>query len=330
MTCSQTARELNEPLIGTAPVYKHYVCIEDKQSLWKHGIPGSATQKKYNERYEHLDVFFSLLNGMQGKFVRPLLIDQDRKEDEHCVFIYSLHQGAYRCHTYTIDSLTTLLPIFCHYLFFYASDVPESMRPVLEPIAQKLQKDQFLCMEDVTPRIFVCNHNFYDRCCSRGKVIHDEITKHGFESWRCSHIGGHRFAATLISMPEGRYYGQIETTDVPDFLKCAYVNKPFLKENKYRGLATVNSKLQAAEHLAWTRDTKDDDAIKSVWVKDNVANVYIKRVYTSGDTEYFAAALQEKQSSELRITSCGKMNKENKGEPWKYFVVSDWQKVTAE
>ncbi|BBM82424.1 sucrase ferredoxin [Candidatus Uabimicrobium amorphum] len=328
MTCSQTARKLQEPLIGTAPVYKHYICIEDKQSQWKQGITGSATQKKYNERYEHLDVFFSLINGLEKKFVRPILIDQDREEDEHCIFIYSLHEGTYRCYTYTIDSLTSVLSIFCHYLFYHVRDVPDAIHSVLKPIAEKFDKDQFLCMEDVTPRIFVCNHNVYDRCCSRGKVIHDEITSHGIESWRCSHIGGHRFAATLVSMPEARYYGQIEVADVPAFLKCAYVNKPFLKENKYRGLATVNPKLQNAEHLAWTRDTKEDDTIKSVWVKDDVSQVYIKRTYTSGDTEYFAVMLKEKQSSQLRPASCSKMA-EGKEKPWTYFVVKDWQKITA-
>lgn len=66
--------------------------------------------------------------------------------------------------------------------------------------------------------ILVCTHGSNDVCCGKfGYPIYDEL-RYGYAAesggslrvWRTSHIGGHRFAPTLIDFPEGRYWGHLE------------------------------------------------------------------------------------------------------------------------
>lgn len=62
--------------------------------------------------------------------------------------------------------------------------------------------------------IFVCTHGTVDACCARfGFPLYRELHRIAAEVddnvrvWRSTHFGGHRFAATLIDFPEGRFWG---------------------------------------------------------------------------------------------------------------------------
>ncbi|MEX2292968.1 MAG: sucrase ferredoxin [Acidimicrobiales bacterium] len=57
------------------------------------------------------------------------------------------------------------------------------------------------------PEVLVCGHGKRDPCCGRwGTLLHVELTARLPQArvWRCSHTGGHRFAPTAITMPDGR------------------------------------------------------------------------------------------------------------------------------
>lgn len=75
--------------------------------------------------------------------------------------------------------------------------------------------DEFVVGENRGVReIFVCVHNNRDVCCGRfGTELHDALK--GIESeelrvWRCSHLGGHRFAPTMLDFPTGVIWGHVE------------------------------------------------------------------------------------------------------------------------
>lgn len=62
--------------------------------------------------------------------------------------------------------------------------------------------------------LFVCTHGTVDACCARfGFPLYRELRRIAAEVgdnvrvWRSTHFGGHRFAATLIDFPEGRFWG---------------------------------------------------------------------------------------------------------------------------
>lgn len=62
--------------------------------------------------------------------------------------------------------------------------------------------------------LFVCTHGTVDACCARfGFPLYRDLHRIAAEEgdrvrvWRSTHFGGHRFAATLIDFPEGRFWG---------------------------------------------------------------------------------------------------------------------------
>ena len=60
---------------------------------------------------------------------------------------------------------------------------------------------------DAPPEVLVCGHGRRDPCCGRwGTLLHVELAARGTGArvWRCSHTGGHRFAPTAITLPDGR------------------------------------------------------------------------------------------------------------------------------
>ncbi|MGK2949298.1 MAG: sucrase ferredoxin [Acidimicrobiales bacterium] len=67
------------------------------------------------------------------------------------------------------------------------------------------------------PEVLVCAHGRRDPCCGRwGTLLHVDLTARWSDVrvWRCSHTGGHRFAPTAITLPDGRSWAYVE----PDLL----------------------------------------------------------------------------------------------------------------
>jgi len=72
--------------------------------------------------------------------------------------------------------------------------------------------------------IFTCTHGANDACCGKfGYPVYNLLRlKYAgpgrLRVWRASHIGGHRFAPTLVDLPEGRYWGHLELTHLENLV----------------------------------------------------------------------------------------------------------------
>lgn len=63
------------------------------------------------------------------------------------------------------------------------------------------------------PEVLICAHGKRDRCCGQfGTRLHQEVEHRwpGVRVRRCSHTGGHRFAATGITFPDGRLWADLD------------------------------------------------------------------------------------------------------------------------
>lgn len=95
--------------------------------------------------------------------------------------------------------------------------------------------------------VFVCTHNNRDVCCGKfGDPVYKELRRtyadETLRVWRTSHIGGHRFAPTLLELPEGRYWGHLEMDAVE---KLVLRNGSFSDLGRfYRGWAGLGSKFE--------------------------------------------------------------------------------------
>lgn len=66
--------------------------------------------------------------------------------------------------------------------------------------------------EDADPMILVCTHGVRDACCAvRGRPIVATLARAlPDEVWECTHLGGHRFSGTLLSLPDGTCLGRLD------------------------------------------------------------------------------------------------------------------------
>jgi hypothetical protein len=77
------------------------------------------------------------------------------------------------------------------------------------------------------------------------------------ETWECSHLGGDRFAATLIVFPEGLLYGRMTAAEAPALLESHARGE--VEPQWLRGRTSLTNVAQAAESFA--RETTGDRRI---------------------------------------------------------------------
>jgi hypothetical protein len=100
------------------------------------------------------------------------------------------------------------------------------------------------------PVICVCTHARHDQCCAvKGRPVATALSE-AFpeETWECSHLGGDRFAATLILFPAGLYYGRATAADAPALV--ALYRDGLVEPLTFRGRSSSPNVVQAAEAAA--------------------------------------------------------------------------------
>jgi hypothetical protein len=97
------------------------------------------------------------------------------------------------------------------------------------------------------PLFLVCTHGRRDACCGRyGGALARALADRGYPVWESSHVGGHRFAANLVILPHGLYYGPVgvdEATAAIDAYRGGMV-----LASRYRGQAGLAAAEQAEQY----------------------------------------------------------------------------------
>ena len=72
-----------------------------------------------------------------------------------------------------------------------------------------------------TPLLLVCTHGRHDVCCAvRGRPVALALAaRWPDQAWECSHIGGDRFAANVLVVPDGTVYGSLDPESAVDVLE---------------------------------------------------------------------------------------------------------------
>lgn len=76
---------------------------------------------------------------------------------------------------------------------------------------------------DPAPLYLVCTHGRHDPCCaSRGRPVITELTaRRPDHVWQTSHLGGCRFAPTVLVLPSGTMYGRVPPSGAGDLIEAA-------------------------------------------------------------------------------------------------------------
>jgi hypothetical protein len=100
------------------------------------------------------------------------------------------------------------------------------------------------------PLFLVCTHGRHDACCAeRGRPFAAALAQEApEETWEVSHIGGDRFAANVLTLPSGHYYGRLESQDAAGLAASVHAGR--LDLDHLRGRTAYPFAVQAAEvHL---------------------------------------------------------------------------------
>ena len=103
------------------------------------------------------------------------------------------------------------------------------------------------------PVFLVCAHGRRNACCARfGAPLAQALAaRHPGQVWETTHVGGHRFAANLVILPHGLYYGPVGV-DTAAAAISAYQRGTVTAE-RYRGRAGQPKPTQEAEYARLAR-----------------------------------------------------------------------------
>jgi hypothetical protein len=198
--CAQESRESLEDPIGSAGHTASYVLVEFLPPWHRHaldtpGIPPSL--RELEAEMEESDPPGSVI-----------LIYSDRlpQIDKVRCLIFQQKPGLsneYSCVELQVSDLDSVAPTVKKHL---AVPIPANENP--------------------TRDILVCTHGSKDRCCAKyGNVFYRQalataakLSLDRVRIWQVSHFGGHRFAPTAIDLPQGRYYGRLDSPSFESIL----------------------------------------------------------------------------------------------------------------
>lgn len=97
------------------------------------------------------------------------------------------------------------------------------------------------------PLFLTCTHGRHDTCCAeRGRPVAKALAaSHPDHAWEASHIGGDRFAGNVLVLPDGLYYGRVESSAAAELAERHLAGD--LSLDVLRGRSGYPCAVQAAE-----------------------------------------------------------------------------------
>lgn len=193
--CAQASIELEEPIIGTAAARTSVWLGVEIRGVWPRDAFDCATVP--DALRARLPMWAAALPGF-----RPQALRRPGREQcsEPAVFIALTGPDCDVVVRLDVSSLDALAEI----------DLPsvvETIRAGGVPVGGRRVEE---------PAVWVCVHGKRDRCCAKfGVPVYEAAAAlDGVDVWQTSHLGGHRFAATLLCLPSGLCYGRLQASDV--------------------------------------------------------------------------------------------------------------------
>ncbi len=143
------------------------------------------------------------------------------------------------------------------------------------------------------PLILVCTNGRHDQCCANlGRPLVRALSHSPWADrvWECSHIGGDRFAANLVVLPDSLYFGRVDPESAP--LVLGALDEGRIDLLRFRGRTSFSLAEQAVEHFVRRElgidaidgvviDRRADDGSFPVRLADRQLHVRVRRRLTS-------------------------------------------------
>ena len=215
----------SEPMAGTADTVDVWLCLEYRPT-WK-----ARAQNDNSLSAETTSWLDQTLAGFQadGLKCRPQFIRQPETESESVRLLLSVGGMTYRFSASGYGYLTDL-------------DLPALVRAGSEALREAAE----LLTE---PQYLVCTNGQRDLCCARfGLPVYAGLKERvGARAWQVTHLGGHRFAPNVLTLPDACLYGRVDADDLDTFL--AHTEQGRMAFANLRGRSCYPPVVQAAEVL---------------------------------------------------------------------------------
>ena len=235
--CAVSSAQVSEPLAGTAATARVWIALE-QPGAWAPRAPKTHTLPA--------DVAAVLrgwgaLPGARLQFIR-----RGRPSSASRVLLVA-DAAAGHLFRATLSDVAALVDL----------DVPALLRDGHAPGFELLQD----------PVALVCTHGQRDRCCAKwgGEVFRAMLDHAPEQVWQTTHLGGHRFAPTLVILPHGHCYGRVPAASSHDLL-AAHADGRVADLDLLRGRSALPAPAQVAEVAL--RRRFDDLALDAVTLRD--------------------------------------------------------------
>jgi len=223
LRCATESLAREEPMAGTASRVQRWLIVEQPGAWGRDAVRTSGLDATVAEALEA---------HAAGHRVRALVARRTgdrRRSGDRTVFL--AHSGVERAWleqlTLPADRPDTLLDIDLGVTAF--PDPPGLGRPGPPTLHM------------------VCTNGRHDPCCAdRGRpVVRALVEAHAPDVWEVSHVGGDRFAANIVCLPDGTYYGRVQPDEAAALL--AEHRAGLIALDRYRGRSCHPPAVQVAE-----------------------------------------------------------------------------------
>jgi len=248
--CSELSARRGLPLIGSAGCYDAILAFE-LDPPWTARLVGSrAGDAALDAAIERI--------GREAHRVRLLALEPEAPNDRARVLWFARETGAFRSYS--------------RREFLVARS---ELAATVEGLALTGTAPAAECMVDHLRRdLLVCTHGARDACCGKfGYPLYRELAalaaaqatdSASVRIRRCSHLGGHRFAPTLLDLPSGRMFGRVDIADAAALLGGGAALLPRLA-SIYRGRCALPEAAQIVERQLWLRTGEGFEAAALTW-----------------------------------------------------------------
>jgi hypothetical protein len=232
---AQYSLAAGEPLTATASRASIWILLEYSQAWGAKALEES----NLSERVKHLLLSQSAsLPNLRFQFIK-----QDGEHRGIRFYVAHAHPVTPILFRFTLDSYDDLLDMDIAAIASARSD-------------QTLSEDRLF---------LVCTNGKRDVCCAKnGLPLYNALSSiAGRDVWQTTHIGGHRFAGTMICLPHGICYGRVPPEDAAAVVRAYQTN--MLLPDYYRGCVAYDAPAQAAE--AYVRRQTGDYSLDAFRLK---------------------------------------------------------------
>ncbi|MCI4671202.1 MAG: hypothetical protein MRZ79_23890 [Bacteroidia bacterium] len=237
--CAQNSKDMGNPLIGTVKPFSYLFLLEYPGTFEAKAVGQSSLP---SEVKDHISVGLKSISSQMGS-ARLLLIKNQasQQESEKSLFVFHNDPQNPVVRRYTLERYEQLLRAPLKNLID-----PKGGDPVEKPM------------------YLVCTNGLRDKCCSKFgfplyRKLYQSLDNPEKYVWESSHVGGHRFAGNIVTLPNGCFYGFVEEEDIDELVSKTENNE--MLASRLRGRSSIPNVAQAVE--LFLRENQNDWKLSS-------------------------------------------------------------------